>query len=89
MRSKQNTKYYNDRILKLFALDSDYKKIAKRYDSLRLLLQEKYPFIKDQNVIELLKDTIYLDRLLRLYNEGNEKVLKKTLSDEFILQTLN
>lgn len=88
MRSKQSTKYYNDRILKLLEIDPKYKSIKKRYDALKLLLQEKYPFIKDQNVIELLKDTIYLDRILRLYNEPNEKVLKKTLSDEFIVKTL-
>jgi hypothetical protein len=87
-RSRENTKYWNNRILKLIELDSKYKEIKYIYDSLKLLLQEKYPFIKEHDNIQFLKDVLYLDRLMRLYREGEEEELKETLEQEFIINNL-
>lgn len=81
-RSKESTEYYKNRMLKLFAVDSKYKSVKHRYDTLKLLLQEKYPFIKENDIINLLKDTIYLDRELRLYTADLEIELKRELAQE-------
>lgn len=85
-RSKDNVIYWNTRMNKLFDLDPEYKSVKKRYDSLKMLLQEKYPLIKEMDYINLLKDTIYLDRILRLATEGLEQEEKDILSQDFQLE---
>jgi len=85
-RSKQSTEYYNSRIQKLFTLDPEYKSVKKRYDSLKMLLQEKYPLIREMDYINLLKDTIYLDRELRRATEGIEQEEKQILEEEYLLE---
>jgi hypothetical protein len=92
-RSKQNVKYYNDRVHRLFDIDSKYKNVEQRYETIRLLLQEKYQPIMQSvsrdTLKEFLKDTIYLDRLLRLYTEGLQVEQKKLLSDEYVAEVIN
>lgn len=87
-RSKQNTEYWQTRINKLFDLGIEYKSVKKRYDSLKLLLQEKYPHIKDHDNIQMLKDIIYLDRQLRLFTEGEEEEEKDLLEQQYIVDNL-
>lgn len=87
-RSKQNTEYWSNRITKLFELGIEYKSVKKRYDSIKLLLQEKYPHIKEQDNIQMLKDIIYLDRQLRLFTEGEEVEEKELLEQEYIVDNL-
>lgn len=87
-RSRENRIYWNNRIGKLIELDPKYKKVKYIYDSLKLLLQEKYPQIKSEDGINLIKDCIYLDRKLRLYREGEEDELKSELEQEFIVKNL-
>lgn len=86
-RSKQSTEYWNKRIDKLFTLDPEYKSVKKRYDSLKLLLQEKYPHIKDHDNIQMLKDIVYLDRELRRATEGIEQEEKQILEEEYLLES--
>lgn len=92
-RSKQNVKYYNDRVHRLFDIDSKYKNVEQRYETIRLLLQEKYqPIMQSvsrETLKEFLKDTLYLDRLLRLYTEGLQVEQKKLLSDEYVAEVIN
>lgn len=85
-RGKENVAYWDRRIEKLFAMDAEFKSVKKRYDTLKLLLQEKYPHIKDHDNIQMLKDTIYLDRELRRQTEGLEDEEKTILSQEKILE---
>jgi len=86
-RSKDNIKYWNDRVIKLFEIDPRYKKVKYIYDSIKLLLQEKYPNIREED-IQLIKDIIYLDRKLRLFREGEEQELKGILQQEYIINHL-
>jgi hypothetical protein len=85
-RSKENVIYWEKRIDKLFDLDPKYKSVKSRYDSLKLLLQEKYPHIKDHDNIQMLKDVVYLDRKLRLLTEDEEKEEKQILEEEYLLE---
>lgn len=87
-RSKENIEYWTNRTQKLIEIDLKYKEVKYIYDALKLLLQEKYPQIKDFNSIQFLKDAIYLDRKLRLYREGNENELKEELEQEYITNNL-
>lgn len=87
-RSKENAEYWNNRTNKLIVLDSKFKKVKYIYDALKLLLQEKYPHIKEQDNIQFLKDIVYLDRKLRLYREGEENDLKDELEQEYIDENL-
>jgi len=85
-RDKKNVEYWNKRISSLFELAPEMSLVAKRYDSLKLLLQEKYPFIKEQeNHIQFLKDVVYLDRLIRKETEDQEIEKKKILSDQYVV----
>ena len=85
-RSKENSIYWHNRIEKLFELDTDFKKTKKRYDTLKLLLQETYPHIKDHDNIQMLKDILYLDRELRFATQGEDEEEKQILSQEYQLQ---
>ncbi len=87
-RSKENIKYWTDRTQKLIDLDVKYKEVKYIYDALKLLLQEKYPQVKEEDGINLIKDAIYLDRKLRLYREGEEDELKEELEQEYIINNL-
>lgn len=87
-RSKQNIEYWTTRTNKLILLDPKYKKVKYIYDALKLLLQEKYPRIKENDNIQFLKDIVYLDRKLRLYREGEEDELKGLLEEEYINENL-
>lgn len=85
-RSKENVEYWNKRIDDLFELAPEMSLVKKRYDSLKLLLQEKYPFIKEQeNHIQFLKDVVYLDRLIRRETEDQEVEEKKILSEQYVV----
>jgi hypothetical protein len=84
-RSKENVIYWEKRIDKLFDLDLKYKSVKSRYDSLKLLLQEKYPHIKDHDNIQMLKDVVFLDRKLRLLTEHQEKEEKQILSEQYVV----
>ena len=87
-RSKENVKYWTTRTNKLILLDTKYKKVKHIYDALKLLLQEKYPDIKNHDNIQFLKDVVYLDRKLRLYREGEENEVKEKLAQEYIDENL-
>jgi len=87
-RSKENVEYWNKRTNKLVELDPKFKQVKHIYDALKLLLQEKYPFIKEHDNIQFLKDVVYLDRKLRLYREGEEDDLKELLEQEYIVENL-
>lgn len=86
MRSKQNSKYWNHRLKTLFKLEPSMKKVKNKYRTLLILLQRNYkPIVKSvspDTMQEFLKDVIYLDRKIRWMTEGEEKELKKTLSQQ-------
>lgn len=129
-RSKQNVEYWQNRTNKLFNLDPKYRQVKHRYDTIKLLLQEKYPQVKNQEIqedwgehleelindirkdgstdsvhihdfvrnliaeislkgdtIQMLKDTIYLDRELRRATEGEESEEKQILEEEYLLES--
>lgn len=85
-RSKQNVEYWQNRTNKLFTLDPKYRQVKHRYDTIKLLLQEKYPHIKEHDNTQMLKDIIYLDRELRRATEGEESEEKQILEEEYLLE---
>ena len=89
-RSKQNSDYWQRRLLKLLEQEPDAKYVKYRYRTLKALLWEKYkPIIESvstDTMQEFLKDVCYLDRELRLHTEKEEKKLKTILSQEKVLE---
>lgn len=84
-RSKENSKYWERRMIRLFTDYPETKKVGNRYVTLKVLLQEKYPFIKEHpSFNEMLKDALFLDRKIRWMTEGEETDLKQTLSSSFV-----
>jgi hypothetical protein len=83
-RSKQNIKYFTDRTEKLLKQYPEYRSVKKRYDAIALILQGKYPKIKQNREVmaRLFKDVVYIDRKLRAMTEGEEEEEKKILSQE-------
>ncbi len=91
MRSKQSIKYYESRIAKLFEAEPNSKLVAYRYRTLRYLLLENYPMLEEigkETVLNILRDTVYLDRKLRLETEGLEEEEKEVLSQTYQLEML-
>lgn len=81
-RSKENVAYWTKRRKELYEKAPQMKSVKKRYDSIKILLQQKYPWIKEHDNIQMIKDIIYLDREIRRDTEGLEKRLKQKLSQE-------
>lgn len=82
---------WDEKIRDMFGADPETMLVKNRYRALRYLLKNKYAsqsMDKKEFTIEMLKDCVYLDRKLRLWTEGKETVLKKELSDEFIINEL-
>lgn len=89
-RSKQDSDYWLRRITRLFREFPNTKLVKNRYLTIKVLLQERYPEVKENPKIEkMLKDAIWLDRKIRWATEGQEESLKQELSDKFIEEELN
>jgi len=90
-RSKQNTNKWTQRIQGMINEIPDSITVESRYRALRFLLVKEYPQLLEMDkslLLAILKDTDYLGRQLRLYNEGNQASLKQLLEQEKI-QELN
>lgn len=88
-RPKSDTLYWLNRIDRLFEVAPEMKSVKNRYKTLKTLIQERYPQIKDMpNAESFLKDIVYLDRKVRWVTEGEEAQTKKILSQEFIVNEL-
>jgi len=63
--------------------------IENRYRAERYLLIQQYPELEQMDkdtLLAILKDAVWIDRQLRLYNEANEKPLKELLEQEKIIE---
>lgn len=90
-RSKLNSKIWNQRIVKMLQQYPEAKNVENRYMALAHLIVQSYPELKqifsgEKKGYEMLKDICYLDRQLRLYNEGNQTELKNLLEQEKIIE---
>lgn len=89
-RSKENIRYWNGRLKAMFIKFPETKKVEKRYEALKGLLQKKYDPIMEsvshETLLQFLRDTVYLDRKLRLETEGYQQEKKKILSQEYQLE---
>lgn len=59
--------------------------VENRYRSMRVVLKKHWKFVETVNqkdMIEFLKDVVYLDRKIRLETEGEQEELKQQLSEE-------
>jgi hypothetical protein len=89
-RNKQEVDYWLKRMGRLFKEYPSTKLVKNRYLTIKVMLQERYPEIKDNPKIEkMLKDAIWIDRKIRWATEGQEETLKQELSDKFIDEELN
>lgn len=89
-RSKENSEYWDKRTNELLKMYPEYRKTAKRFEATCLILQERYPIIKEQRELlaRLLKDADFIERKLRLKTEGEEDDLKELLEQEYIVENL-
>lgn len=89
-RSKQNSTYWNNRLDKLLETAPEMRLTKNRYKCLSIMLQKQYePIIKSvspDTMQMFLKDVCYLDRELRIKTQGEEKELKKILSQEKVIE---
>lgn len=84
-RTKQDSQYWLQRMARLFREFPNTKLVKNRYLTIRVMLQDKYPEVKENPRMEkILKDAIWLDRKIRWMSEGFEEDLKIKLSNEFI-----
>jgi hypothetical protein len=86
-RSKQNVKKWDSRIQSMTNEIPDAISVESRYRALRYLLVQEYPQLLEMDkelLLAILKDTDWLGRQLRLWNEANEKPLKDLLEQETI-----
>lgn len=89
-RTKAESEYWMHRMARLFKEHPKTKSVRNRYLTIKTLLQEKYPTVKEDPKIEkMLKDAIWLDRKIRWATEGEEENLKQELADKFIEEELN
>lgn len=89
-KTLRQNKYKQD-LEKLYAKYPEAKEVKNRYKSMRVLLQREYLSLQgiDNKVLEdILKDTVYIDRLIRRATEGLEDEEKTILSQDFQLNTL-
>ena len=82
-RNKKEMKYWRGRIDDLIKLDPKFKKVKNIFDGVKLIIQKRHPHIKDKDNIQMIKDIVMVDRLLRNARVGEEPELKKQLSQEF------
>lgn len=88
-RTKTEVSYWLKRMSKLFREYPSTKLVKNRYLTIRVMLQDKYPEVKENPRMEkILKDAIWLDRKIRWATEDSEQDLKQELSDKFIEEEL-
>lgn len=89
--SKTKSEYYKRRMNKLFELKPESRYVRERYRTIRYNLIEKYPWIETipkEEMLTFLRESVYIDRLLRLQTEGIEPTTKKILSQQFVINEL-
>lgn len=77
---------------KLFEDAPESKYVRNRHRTVRYCLLEKYPWIETipkEQMLTFLRETVYIERILRLETENIEKQTKKILSDQFVAEELN
>lgn len=89
-KTLRQNKYKQD-LEKLYTKYPEAKDVKNRYRAMRTLLQREYISLQgiDNKVLEdILKDTVYIDRLIRRATEGLEDEEKTILSQDFQLEVL-
>lgn len=84
-------RYYRSRLANLLLGNESAKDVENRYRTIRYVLYDKYPFLETlpkEEVLEFLKDVVFVDRECRSMTEGRQKPLKDLLEQEKI-QELN
>lgn len=74
-------------VASLFNKNQEARLLENHYRALHYILKQEYPNtfsgISKETMIEILHDTVYLDRYLRRNREGNQNKLKQKLAREF------
>lgn len=89
-KTLRQNKYKSD-LQKLYAKYPEAKKVAERYKVMRTILGREWLSLSkiEQKVLEdILKDAVYVDRLIRRMTEDTEQEEKEILSQEFQLEVL-
>lgn len=89
-KTLRQNKYKQD-LQKLYAKYPEAKKVAERYKVMRTILGREWLSLGkiEQKVLEdILKDAVYVDRLIRRMTEDTEQEEKEILSQEFQLEVL-
>lgn len=89
-KTLRQNKYKSD-LEKLYAKYPEAKKVAERYKVMRTILGREWLSLSkiETKVLEdILKDAVYVDRLIRRMTEDTEQEEKEILSQEFQLKVL-
>ncbi len=89
-KTLRQNKYKSD-LEKLYVKYPEAKQVKDRYKVMRTILGREWLSLSkiEQNVLEdILKDAIYVDRLIRRMTEGVDEENKTILSQDFQLETL-
>ena len=85
-RSKQNITYWNQLRERLYKAHPESRLVKNRYKTLKALIEKRYPVNED--MYDIIKDAIYLDRQIRKDTEDDEVEKKVILSQEYQLNEL-
>ena len=85
-RSKQNITYWNQLREGLYKAHPESRLVKNRYKTLKALIEKRYPVNED--MYDIIKDAIYLDRQIRKDTEDDEVEKKVILSQSYQLEEL-
>lgn len=90
--TKNRSEYYKRRMKKLFEDAPESKYVRNRHRTTRYILLEKYKWIENipkDEMLTFLRESVYVERILRLETESIEPTTKKILSQQFIVEELD
>lgn len=90
-RSRAQSKLMDKAILELFKQHPEAKLVQNRYQTLRKLIKDRYywlGYVERETMYKIIFDIVTLDRKIRLFTQGEQKELKKQLSDQYIVENI-
>lgn len=89
-RSKESRVYWNDRLNRMLKQYPEMGLTENRVIALKGLLQKKYEHIMEavsnETMKDFLRDTVYMNRKLRLETQGQQEEIKKLLSNQHLVE---
>jgi len=84
--------HYKKELLAIYGRSPEAKLVENRYRVMRQLILKEYPSlvsIEKEKILDILKDIVYVDRMIRKHTEGVQEEEKTILSQDFQLKELD